>query len=68
MEDPWPDYVSAIDELSGALDDAPITPELSDRIDSAIAAVIRTSLRTADIDDPRLVEELESYVRRPLTR
>ena len=68
MDDPWPDYVSAIDELNSALDDALLPPELRDRIDDAIAAVIRTALRTGDIDDPRLIEELQSYVaRRPLT-
>ena len=40
----------------------------ADRIDDAISAVIRTAVWTTEDRDPRLVAELESYVRRPLTR
>ena len=66
----WTDYTSALEDLHEAFDGASLIPELRDRIDNALAAVIRAARRDVldhlviGIDHPET--GVDTYIHRPL--
>jgi hypothetical protein len=68
--DAWTDYTDSLEELHEALDEALLVPGLRDRIDNALAAVIRAARRDVldhlviGIENPET--GLDTYIHRPL--